>query len=87
MEGITRVSVRSKDAKALLPGYITVVVVSACARTSGITEGARRALFCQVAVTLQEDSCHNLLPAFSLLLVITIIPSFKIKYTEIKILK
>lgn len=44
MEGMTRVSVGSKDAKALLPGYITVVVVGACARTSGITEGARLAI-------------------------------------------
>lgn len=41
MEGMTRVSVESKDAKGLLPGYITVVVVSACAKSSGITEGAR----------------------------------------------
>lgn len=64
MEGMTRVSVGSKDAKALLPGYITVVVVGACARTSGITEGARLAIppFCQATVTLQEDSCHDLLP-------------------------
>ena len=38
---MTRVSVESKDAKGLLPGYITVVVVSACAKSSGITEGAR----------------------------------------------
>lgn len=41
---MTRVSVESKDAKGLLPGYITVVVVSACARSSGITEGARLAI-------------------------------------------
>lgn len=41
MEGMTRVSVESKDAKGLLPGYITVVVVTACAKSSGITEGAR----------------------------------------------
>lgn len=40
MEGMTWVSVESKDAKALLPGYITVVVVSAYAKSSGITEGA-----------------------------------------------
>lgn len=39
---MTRVSVESKDTKGLLPGYITVVVVvSACAKSSGITEGAR----------------------------------------------
>lgn len=41
MEGMTWVSVESKDAKGLLPGYITVVVVSACAKSLGITEGAR----------------------------------------------
>lgn len=40
MEGMTQVSVESADAKALLPGYITVVVMSACAKSSGITEGA-----------------------------------------------
>lgn len=45
MEGMTGVSVESKDAKGLLPGYITVVVVvSACAKSSGITEGARLAI-------------------------------------------
>lgn len=41
---MTRVSVESIDAKGLLPGYITVVVVSACAKSSGITEGARLAI-------------------------------------------
>lgn len=40
MEGMTRVSVESKDAKGLLPGYITVVVVIVRAKSSGITEGA-----------------------------------------------
>lgn len=40
MEGMTRVSVESTHAKVLLPGYITVVVVSASAKSSGITEGA-----------------------------------------------
>lgn len=37
---MTRVSVESTHAKVLLPGYITVVVVSASAKSSGITEGA-----------------------------------------------
>lgn len=44
MEGMTRVSVESTHAKGLLPGYITVVVVSACAKSSGITEGAHLAI-------------------------------------------
>lgn len=57
MEGMTQVSVESKDAKGLLPGYITVVVVvSAWDKSSGITVGA---CFCQVTIVLQEDSCHN----------------------------
>lgn len=62
MEGMTWVSVESRDAKGLLPGYITVVVVSACAKSSGITEAARLAIplpFCQVTIALQGDSCHN----------------------------
>lgn len=41
---MTRVSVESTHAKVLLPGYITVVVVSACAKSSGITEGAHLAI-------------------------------------------
>lgn len=40
MEGMTQVSVESTDAKSLLPGYITVVVMTAWAKSSGITEGA-----------------------------------------------
>lgn len=44
MEGMTRVSVESTHAKVLLPGYITVVVVSASAKSSGITEGAHLAI-------------------------------------------
>lgn len=59
---MTQVSVESADAKVLLPGYITVVVVSARAKSSGITEGAHLAIpppFCQVTITLREDSRHN----------------------------
>lgn len=41
---MTRVSVESTHAKVLLPGYITVVVVSASAKSSGITEGAHLAI-------------------------------------------
>lgn len=44
MEGMTRVSVESTHAKVLLPGYITVVVVSTSAKSSGITEGAHLAI-------------------------------------------
>lgn len=37
---MTQVSVESTHAKGLLPGYITVVVMTAWAKSSGITEGA-----------------------------------------------
>ena len=62
MEGMTWVSVESKDAKCLLPGYITVVVVSACAKSvhnRGSTLSDSSPPFCQVTIILQEDSCHN----------------------------
>lgn len=61
MEGMTRVSVESTHAKVLLPGYITVVVVSASAKSSGITGStlSDSPPFCQVTITLREDSCHN----------------------------
>jgi len=42
MEDMARVSVRSRKAKGLLLGYITVVVVKRCARSSGAVEGAHR---------------------------------------------
>lgn len=39
MEGMARVSVTRGDAKGLLLGYITVVVVRSCARSSDSVEG------------------------------------------------
>lgn len=58
---MTQVSVESTDAKSLLPGYITVVVMTAWAKSSGITEGACFAIPLPFAnlPSLQEDSCYN----------------------------
>lgn len=45
MEAMARVSVRSGDVKALLLGYITVVVVRRRARSSGGVEGSHEVRF------------------------------------------
>lgn len=45
MEAMARVSVRSGDVKALLLGYITVVVVRRRARFSGGVEGSHEVRF------------------------------------------